>query len=247
MCKSVKRMFKNKWNLVFLMEKRSLSIRFIGIVLVLGTLVFNIIKNAEWIISFNAYYGGKLAIEEVERNYDITTNYLFFLLNLIVVCLLVAHFALNLKFKESLKISKIGFYSSIISLLIQLSNIILYGGFIAKDPYAIFIHPELLISQFILGMLYVVGYIIPLVCVWKIVFDSFDKKILKLFSFAIILYGLFTLIIAFQSAYYLFFAFSPPPSIALVLTFRFFIYIMTQLFDAMAIFAGLMLIIKNKD
>ncbi|MBY9001819.1 MAG: hypothetical protein KGD64_12950, partial [Candidatus Heimdallarchaeota archaeon] len=95
---------------------------------------------------------------------------------------------------------------------------------------------------------YAVGFILPLICLWKFVFDSYDKKILKILSCAIILYGIFTLIYAFQDAYYLFFIIHIIPfSSELHLTYIFFYNVMIQLFDAMAVLAGSMMLIRNKD
>ena len=98
--------------------------------------------------------------------------------------------------------------------MIQISTIVLYFGFIATIPYAVVSNTSLLIAQFILGIAYTVGFIVPFICLWKLVYDSYDKKILKMLSCALLLYGVFTLIYAFQAVDILFYRpFSTPSSI----------------------------------
>ena len=220
-----------------------MSLRTVGITLVLSTLMLIIMRNMEWTISLNAFFGGKVTVDEYERYYEITKTSSFFLLNLIIVCFLVAYFAINMK-KDDKKMLKVGFYSSIVSLVIQISNIVLYFGFIATDPYAVVSNTPLLIAQFILGIAYTVGFIVPLICLWKLVYDSYDKKILKILSCALLLYGVFTLIYAFQAVDILFF--STPSSIELRLTYSFFDNVMTMMFDAIAALAGSMMLVRNE-
>ena len=70
------------------MESKNISIRAIGVVMILVTIILNIIKNMEWTISLSMFYNGKVTIEECERYYAITNTSVFFLLNLIIVCFL---------------------------------------------------------------------------------------------------------------------------------------------------------------
>ncbi|MBY9001440.1 MAG: hypothetical protein KGD64_11020 [Candidatus Heimdallarchaeota archaeon] len=227
------------------MEGTKLSLRTVGITLVLSTLMLIIMRNIEWTISLNAYFSGKVTVDEYEKYYEITKTSSFFLLNLIIVCFLVAYFAINMK-NDDKKVLKVGFYSSIVSLVIQISNIVLYACFIVADPYAIFSNKPLLITIFILGIAYTVGFIIPLICLWKLVYDSYDKRILKILSCALLLYGVFTLIYAFQAVDVLFFSTPYPSSIELRLTYNFFDNVMTMMFDAIAVLAGSMMIIRNE-
>jgi len=222
-----------------------LSTKGIGITLFIGVIVTILVERIEYIIGFRAYINGKIEYKIYLKQYETTSYAMFFLVNLLITCLLFVFFFFKKNQQESQKIYKIGFIGSIVSIIIQLVNIIL---FIIGEAqlYKYLIKEDILISQIVFGVFYVISYLFILFCFWKENYNkNIEHKIVKILSYSLFIYGLFTFVIVMRSMQTIISVGLPTQES--YLTYLFFKSFIIVFYDFFAIISGLILALTPKQ
>jgi len=108
----------------------TISIEWIGLTLVLGTILKILVQAILYLVIYKSYLIGKISATEyvlrIDRWYDTASYAMVLFLNLIVSCLIFQFFFSKKKQEDAEKIFKIGFIGVIVALIFQITNIILY-------------------------------------------------------------------------------------------------------------------------
>jgi len=221
-------------------ENKSLNIQWIGIALVIGTILTVLVERIEYIVSLRALVEGKIDTTPYNTLHDTTVHTMFFFVNFVIVCLLFVYFLFKSRQENTQKIYKIGFVGSVISLVFQTINIILF--IVAEiNIYKLLIKRAVLISQLSFGIFYFLSYLFLLVCLWKIINSNFaQNKFHKIMLISIILFGITTFLIAMNPMVILI-AINFPGSMKWY-TFGFFRSLFYVMYDILALAAGIVII-----
>jgi len=186
-----------------MIEHKSLRIKWIGLTLIIGTIVSILTKRIHYVFRLRADILNPTYPSTYNRQIDTTTFTMFLLVNLIVTCLIFAFFYYKWRKESTDKYNKIGLIGSIVALVIQVVNIIL---FIVAELQIYYhklpIREGIFITQSVFAILFTLSYIFILLCLWKVIYIITEESNLsKILSVVLLLFGLTTFLYAMEVIY----------------------------------------------
>ncbi len=184
-------------------EHKSLRIKWIGLTLIIGTIVSILTKRIHYVLRLRADILNPPYPNTYNRQIVTVRSTMFLLVNLIVTCLIFAFFYYKWRKESTDKYSKIGLISSIVALIIQVVNIILFIVAELQIYYHKFpIREGIFIAQSVFTILFTLSYIFILLCLWKVIHIMTEESNLsKILGVVLLLFGLTTFLYAMEVMY----------------------------------------------
>ncbi len=225
-------------------EPKSLRLKWIGLTLIIGTIVTILIKRIHYVLRLRADILDPSYPSLFNRQIETTTFTLFFLVNLIVTCLIFAFFYCKLRKESTEKYNKIGLIGSLIVLVIQVVNIILFIVAEVKI-YKHLLKEGIVIAQSVFAILYTLSYIFILLCLWKkIHIMTEESNLSKILGVVLLLFGLTTFLYTMEVMYIL--LVGRMISNSIIFSISFFWGLFVDFYEILAIITGTLIIFSLK-
>ncbi len=221
---------------------REFSLKWVGGALIVGILSAILIEMVGDIINYGSFFKGTIDSFELTRRYETTQDTLFLAVNLVIIIFLFYYFFARWREDKANKIIKIGFITSIIAFVLHVANIIVF--IIAEVKYyKLLLTPGTLYGSLVIGILFTITYCCLLTSLWISTKANYQAStITKILSYSIILFGILTLILAFEPLKTLV---SLSPSTGSWLTLHFFDGLFDYLYEVIGVIAGVVILFTS--